>query len=78
MEAQREELERPRKQIQFEIEMLGEIIRELGREKEGVGTYVQGQTQENRSVLRQRTPEERDHPSPKGRKKTPHQAQRTL
>ena len=37
MKAQREELERPRKQIQFEIEMLGEIIRELEREKEGVG-----------------------------------------
>lgn len=50
MEAQREEMERQRKQFQFEIEMLGESIRELEREKEG---SAQGQTQkENRSVPR--------------------------
>ena len=44
IEAQREEMERKRKQFQFEIEMLGERIRELEEKKEGhnwlVGTYL--------------------------------------
>lgn len=48
MEAQREEIENQREQFQFEIQVLGERIRELEMEKEG---SAQGRTCRSRSVV---------------------------
>ena len=55
MEAQREELERQREQFQLQMEVLGERIWELEREKE---ESTQGRTQkEDKSELIHKTPE---------------------
>ena len=73
LEAQREEMERQREQFQFEMEVLGERIRELEREKEG---STQGRTQkEGRSGPIQRTPENETTQVPREEIATPDQTQ---
>ena len=73
MEAQREEMERQREQFQFEMDVLGERIRELEREKEG---STQGRTQtERRSEPMQRTPEKETTQVPREETTTPDQTQ---
>lgn len=69
MEAQREEMERQREHFQFEIEMLGERIRELEKEKE---RPVQGRTQQgNRPAPKHGTPEREPTRAPSEENATP-------
>ena len=71
MEAQREEMERQREQFQLEMEMLGERIWELEREKEGL---TQGRMQkEGRSEPMHRTPERETTQLPREEAATPDQ-----
>lgn len=73
MEAQREEMERQREQFQLEMEVLGERIWELEREKEG---STQGRMQkEGRSEPMHRTPERETTQFPREEAATPDQTQ---
>ena len=73
MEGQREEMEKQREQFQFEIEILGERIRDLEIENE---KSVQGPTQqESRSTPRFGTPEREPTTSQTPREKVTKQSQ---